>query len=146
MRAVVQRVGAAEVQVDDRTVGSVRRGLLVLLAVAPEDTAAQASWMARKLAALRIFPDDGGHMNRSVQDIGGEALVVSQFTLYGDCRKGNRPSFVGAARPEIAEPLYERVCQLLEAEGVPVARGVFGAMMDVRLVNEGPVTLILEAP
>jgi D-tyrosyl-tRNA(Tyr) deacylase len=120
--------------------------LLVLLGIAPTDGEAQAAWLARKLAHLRIFRDDAGLMNRSVTEIGGRALVVSQFTLYGDCRRGHRPSFIGAAAPAQAEPLYERFCILLEQEGVPVARGVFGAMMDVSLLNDGPVTILVDTP
>lgn len=127
--------------------GSIPRGLVVLLGVGGEDTEEQVRWLARKVARLRIFPDERHHMNRSVQDVQGAALVVSQFTLYGDCRKGNRPSFTAAGPPEHAEPLYERFCTLLSTEhGVPVERGRFGAMMDVSLVNAGPVTLLLETP
>lgn len=147
MRAVVQRVSRASVSVDDRLVGSVDRGLLVLLGVAPGDGPEQVRWLASKLAGLRIFKDDQGLMNRSLVDVGGGALVVSQFTLYGDTRKGRRPSFVGAAPPELAEPLYEQFCEALAAQGVArVERGVFGADMRVELVNDGPVTLIVDTP
>ncbi len=146
MRAVVQRVSEASVTVDGAVTGRVGRGVLVLLGVGPEDAEAQARWLAGKIAGLRIFPDDQGRMNRSLVDDGLGALVVSQFTLYGDVRKGRRPSFVGAAPPELAEPLYERFCALLEAEGVPVGRGVFQAHMDVALINDGPVTLLLDTP
>ncbi len=120
--------------------------MLVLLAVTHEDTEDQAAWLARKIAGLRIFADEAGKMNRSLCEVGGDAVVVSQFTLYGDCRKGRRPSYVRSARPEQAEPLYERFCELLEAQGPAVGRGVFGAMMDVSLVNDGPVTLVLDTP
>lgn len=140
MRAVVQRVSRAEVRVDDVVVGRVGVGVVVLLGVAPGDTSTTADWMADRIAGLRIFPDDAGKMNLSLRDVHGEALVVSQFTLYGDATRGRRPSFIGAARPEIAEPLYERVADALGA-----ARGRFGAHMEVELVNDGPVTLLLES-
>ena len=147
MRAVVQRVREASVTVDGEVVGAIGPGLLVLLGVAPIDDAAAGSWLAKKLAGLRIFEDDEGRMNRSVLDDNLEVLVVSQFTLFGDCRKGRRPSFVGAARPEHAEPLYERFCEQVTAAGVRhVARGRFGADMKVALLNDGPVTLILDTP
>jgi len=146
VRAVLQRVTEARVEVDGEVVGRCGPGLLILLAVTHDDTEAQAAWLARKLAGLRIFEDPDGKMNLSVVDCGGSALVVSQFTLYGDSRKGRRPSFVHSARPEHAEPLYERFCELLAAEGPPVERGVFGAMMSVSLVNDGPVTLIVDTP
>ncbi|HVS37668.1 MAG TPA: D-aminoacyl-tRNA deacylase [Gemmataceae bacterium] len=145
MRAVIQRVRSARVVVGDEVVGAVGRGLLVLLGVAPTDTAVEAQWLADKIVGLRIFADDDGKMNRSVADVGGGVLVVSQFTLYGDCRKGRRPSFVGAAPPEIAEPLYDVFLNAVRALGVPVAAGRFGAMMQVELVNDGPVTLILDS-
>lgn len=147
MRAVIQRVSEASVRVEGEVVGRCGRGLLVLLAVAPGDGEEQVRWLARKLAGLRIFPDEQGRMNRSVVDEAGEALVISQFTLYGDCRRGRRPSFVGAAPPDLAEPLYERFCEALQAAGVDrVARGVFAAEMQVALVNEGPVTLVVDTP
>ncbi|MCB9680831.1 MAG: D-tyrosyl-tRNA(Tyr) deacylase [Alphaproteobacteria bacterium] len=146
MRAVIQRVRQASVTVDGVVTGAIDGGLLVLLGVAPGDGPDQIAWLAPKVAQLRIFPDDAGRMDRSVADTGGGVLVVSQFTLYGDCRKGRRPSFVGAAPPEVAEPLYVRFCEALEAMGVPVGRGVFGAHMDVALVNDGPVTLVLDTP
>jgi D-tyrosyl-tRNA(Tyr) deacylase len=139
MRALVQRVGEAAVAVDGREVARIGPGLLVLLGIRRGDTGEQADRLARKLLALRVFEDDEGRMNRSVADTGGELLCVSQFTLYGDARKGNRPSFVDAAPPEEAEPLYERVRAALGAQG-----GVFGARMHVSLVNDGPVTLLLE--
>ena len=144
MRAVVQRVSRARVVVGDEVVGEVGRGLLVLLGVAPDDAEADARWLADKVVNLRIFPDDTDKMNRSVADAGGGVLVVSQFTLYGDCKKGRRPSFIGAAGPEIAVALYEAFANAVRALGVPVATGRFGAMMHVELVNDGPVTLLLE--
>ena len=146
MRAVIQRVSSAAVEVDGTPVGRCGKGLLVLLAVAPTDTEEQARWLARKIAGLRIFPDELGKMNLGVLEAGGAALVVSQFTLYGDCRKGRRPSFVASAGPEHAQPLYERFCQLLAEEGVPTAQGIFAADMQVSLVNDGPVTLVLDTP
>lgn len=146
MRVVIQRVRRAAVTVGDERVGAIGPGLLALVGAAPGDGAEQVRWTARKLAGLRIFEDDDGKMNRSVLDLGGEVLVVSQFTLLGDCRKGRRPSFVGAARPEVAEPLVEALATALEAEGVPTARGRFGAHMQVELVNDGPVTLVIDTP
>jgi D-tyrosyl-tRNA(Tyr) deacylase len=139
VRAVVQRVARAAVTVDGEQVARIGPGLLILLGVRTGDTEEQADRIAAKLAALRIFADADGRMNLSVRDAGGEVLCVSQFTLYGDARKGNRPSFAGAARPEEAEPLYERVRAALGAQG-----GRFGAHMDVELVGDGPVTLIVE--
>ena len=139
MRALVQRISEAAVAVDGAEVARIGSGLLVLLGVRTGDGPEQADRLAQKLLALRVFEDADGKMNLSVRDVGGELLVVSQFTLYGDARKGNRPSFVDAARPEEAEPLYERVRAALGAEG-----GVFGARMAVSLVNDGPVTLLLD--
>ena len=145
MVALVQRVREASVEVEGEEVGAIGPGLLILLGVHVDDTEEEVGWLARKCARLRIFRDDEGLMNRSVLDLGGEALVVSQFTLYGNAEKGNRPSFIASARPEQAEALYERFVQALGRElGGPVATGVFGAMMDVRLVNDGPVTLWVE--
>ena len=146
MRALVQRVAHASVTVDDRTVGRCGRGVLVLLGVGPSDDEAAASWLARKVASLRIFPDAEGRMNLGLLDIAGEALIISQFTLYGDCRKGRRPSFVGSAPPDLARPLYERFCDHLAAQGVTVERGIFAADMKVSLVNDGPVTLVVDTP
>ena len=139
MRAVVQRVASASVVVDGQVAGAIERGLLVLLGVHEEDDEAVADRMADKLLALRIFEDPAGKMNLSVGDAGGRILCVSNFTVYGDARKGNRPSFIAAARPERAEQLYERVRERLGSEG-----GVFGAHMHVELVNDGPVTLVIE--
>ncbi len=140
MRALVQRVRSASVSVDGETISEIGPGLLVLLGVRRGDRESHADKLARKLLALRIFDDAEGRMNRSVEDVGGQVLCISQFTLYGDARKGNRPSFVEAAPPEEAEPLYERVRGALGAQG-----GRFGARMSVALVNDGPVTLLLEA-
>jgi D-tyrosyl-tRNA(Tyr) deacylase len=144
MRAVVQRVSRARVVVDQEVVDQIGRGLLVLLGVAHGDTVEQARWLADKIVGLRIFADDEGKMNRGLADVGGEALVVSQFTLYGDCQKGRRPSFVDAAPPHIAIPLYEEFLNAVRALGIATASGRFGAMMQVELVNDGPVTLIME--
>ena len=139
MRALVQRVSRASVSVDSDTVSAIGPGLLVLLGVAREDTAEDADWLAAKIRSLRIFPDESGRMNEPLGE--RELLCVSQFTLYGDARRGNRPSYVQAAPPELAEPLYERFCERAEAR-----RGAFGAIMEVELVNDGPVTLMIDSP
>lgn len=144
MRVVLQRVDRAAVRIDGRTVGEIGRGLLVLAGFAPGDDEDALRWMADKVRGLRIFPDEDGRMNLDLTAAGGDLLVVSQFTLYGDASKGRRPSFVGAAPPEQAEELYERFLALCAAEGTRVASGEFGAMMDVELVNAGPVTLVLD--
>lgn len=142
---LVQRVRSARVTVEGEETGSIARGLLIFLGVHSSDTEAVAAWLAKKCAQLRVFPDAQGKMNQSLLDIAGEALVVSQFTLYGDASKGNRPSYIDAAPPAIAEPLYQRFAALLEAElSRPVARGRFAADMQVELINDGPVTLWLE--
>lgn len=146
MRAVVQRVSQASVKIADEVVGQIEHGLLVLLGVAPTDTAADARQLADKLVQLRIFEDDAGKMNRSLAEQGGAMLVVSQFTLYGDCRKGRRPSFVGAAPPELAEKLYQTFVAAVALQGIRVETGRFRAQMEVALVNDGPVTLIIEVP
>jgi D-aminoacyl-tRNA deacylase len=144
MRAVVQRVSEASVSVDGEVVGSCRRGLVLLLGVAVDDDEAVAERLAAKIARLRVFENEDGRFDLSILDVGGEALAVSQFTLIADTGKGNRPSFTGAARADVAEPLYARFCEALEREGVRVARGVFGARMEVSLVNDGPVTIVLD--
>ena len=144
MRAVIQRVSEAGVTVDGKTVGAIGKGLLVLLGVGHADTEETARALAARTAKLRIFQDAAGKMNLSVQDVAGAVLVVSQFTLLADTRKGNRPSFTDAAEPAQANPLYEVFCAAVAGHGLPVARGVFGARMDVRLVNDGPVTIILD--
>ena len=144
MKAVVQRVTHASVSVRREIVGQISQGLMVLIGIGPNDTPEAAEKMAKKLVNLRIFSDDEGKMNLSVDDIRGEMLIVSQFTLYGDTQKGNRPSFVNAAPPEIAEPLYEKLVESVAIQGIRVATGEFGADMQVTLVNDGPVTLLLE--
>jgi D-aminoacyl-tRNA deacylase len=146
MRTVLQRVAEARVDVGDRPVGAIGPGLLVLVGAGADDTDADAEWTARKIAELRIFEDDDGKMNRSVEETGGSVLVVSQFTLYADVRKGRRPSFVGALAPAAAARLVTRVCDILRARGLTVETGEFGASMDVALVNRGPVTIVLESP
>jgi len=146
MRAVLQRVSRASVTVEGEAVGAIGPGLLVLLGVAPDDTTARIAWMADKAANLRIFADGEGKMNRSLLESGGAMLVVSQFTLYGDTRKGRRPSFTGAAGPEVAVPLYEAFLAAVRGLGVRVEAGRFGADMQVELVNDGPVTLVVDAP
>ncbi len=141
---LIQRVSRAAVRVGGNTVGEIGRGLLVLLGVGSGDGEAEARFLAGKAAALRIFPDESGRMNRSIGEVGGEFLVVSQFTLYGDARRGRRPDYTAAAPPALAETLYGRFCGMLREAGFRVETGVFGAMMDVELVNEGPVTIWLE--
>ena len=144
MRALIQRVSRASVTVDGQAVGAIGRGFLVLLGVTHNDGRAEAGWLARKIAGLRIFEDEAGKMNLGLADVGGAVLVVSQFTLYGEARKGRRPDFLQAAPPEIAEPLIEYFVAQLRDQGLTVATGRFRAMMDVELVNEGPVTLWLD--
>ena len=144
MRVVLQRVSRASVTIAGTTVGAVERGFCLLAGFAPGDTADQVIWMADKVAGLRVFSDAEGKMNLGLSDVGGGVLLVSQFTLYGDASKGRRPSFIDAARPEVAIPLYERFAAELRARGLTVATGEFGADMQVELVNDGPVTLILE--
>jgi D-tyrosyl-tRNA(Tyr) deacylase len=145
MRAVIQRVSCASVVMNGETVGGIEGGLLVLLGVGQMDTPEDAIQLARKTAHLRIFDDLDGKMNRSVLDVHGKMLIISQFTLYADCRKGRRPSFVEAARPEMAKPLYEAFLAEVRRQGVPVETGTFQTVMDVALVNHGPVTIILDS-
>jgi D-tyrosyl-tRNA(Tyr) deacylase len=146
MRAILQRVLEASVTIAGDRVAETGPGLLILLGVEQGDTAADLDWLAPKVARMRIFGDDEGKMNRSVQDIGGGVIVVSQFTLHASTRKGNRPSFLAAAAPEVSEPLYETFCAALERElGKPVGRGVFGADMKVALINDGPVTIVIDS-
>jgi len=144
VKVVLQRVSGARVEVEGKTIGEIGAGLLLLVGVGHDDTEKDAAWMADKIAGLRIFEDEGGKMNLSVKETGGAILSVSQFTLFGDCRKGRRPNFMGAARPESATALYDRFNEMLREAGLQVETGVFGAMMDVSLTNDGPVTLILD--
>jgi D-tyrosyl-tRNA(Tyr) deacylase len=145
MRAVVQRVSRASVTIDGESAGSIGAGLVVLLGVTHDDTADNAKWLAEKVAGLRIFNDADGKMNRDLGDVNGAMLIISQFTLYGDCKKGKRPSFIDAAPPPIAIPLYEAFINGVKALGIPVATGRFGADMKVELINDGPVTLIVDS-
>jgi len=144
MRLVLQRVSKAEVTVAGQRVGSIDAGLVVLLGVGPADTASDISWLVKKCVELRIFEDGDGKMNRSVQDVGGSILLVPQFTLYGRCNRGRRPDFTQAASPEVAEGMYQSFGRALEATGIPVEYGVFGAHMKLSLTNDGPVTILLE--
>lgn len=148
MRAIVQRVTRAAVTVDGAVVARIERGLLVLVGATHDDTYREAEWLARKIVSLRIYPDDAGRMQHAVSDVGGAILAVPQFTLYGDARRGNRPDFTAAARPELAEPLFRAFCEALTAAapGISVERGIFQAHMLVELVNDGPVTISLETP
>jgi D-tyrosyl-tRNA(Tyr) deacylase len=145
MRVVLQRVRSARVDIDGETVGKIDNGLLLLVGIAENDDESDVEFVAQKCANLRIFNDDDGKMNRSLLDVGGAVLSVSQFTLLGDTRKGRRPSFINAAHPEKGEPLWEYFNQCLRGEGIPVQTGRFGAMMDVHLLNDGPVTLVVES-
>ncbi len=145
MRAVVQRVSRAKVAVAEEITGEIGRGFLVLLGVADGDTADDARYLAQKIAGLRVFEDDKGKMNLALADVGGEMLVVSQFTLLGDCRKGRRPSFVAAARPEVADELYQQFVEAVKEQGLRVETGRFQQHMDVELINDGPVTLLLDS-
>ena len=146
MRAVVQRVGHAKVDVDGRTVGAIDKGLLVYVGIAEADGSSDVEWLAEKVAGLRIFPDDAGKMSRDVKDVAGKVLVISQFTLLGDVRKGRRPSFSGAMAPELAERLYQAFASAVRARGVPVETGTFRADMKVSSLNDGPVTLVIDTP
>lgn len=146
MRVVAQRVETAGVSVDGKLISQIGPGMLLLVAAAKGDGSEQVRWMADKLCGLRIFPDENGKMNLGIDQTGGEILVVSQFTLYGDCRKGKRPSYAGSAPPDEAEKIYDEFVAALKSKGFPVKEGVFGAMMQVNLINDGPVTLILDAP
>ena len=145
MKLVIQRVSKAKVEVDNKTVGSIGKGFLVLVGITHTDTEKEADYLANKLCKMRIFEDENGKMNLSLKDVGGELLIISQFTLYADCAKGNRPSFIEAARPEQATPLYENFCKKCEEQGIKVEKGVFGAHMEVSLLNDGPVTIVLES-
>lgn len=145
MRAVVQRVVKADVTVEEKVTGSIEKGLMVLLGVEDEDEEADAAYMAEKIAGLRIFEDEEGKMNLSVKDVGGDLLAVSQFTLFGDCRKGKRPSFIKAARPEKANALYRKFVALCQEQGLHVEEGIFQAEMLVRIYNDGPVTILVDS-
>ena len=145
MKAVIQRVLSASVTVDDKEVGSIDRGLLVLLGVAIEDASTDLNYLVKKTIGLRIFKDENANMNLSIKDVGGEALVVSQFTLCANTKKGRRPSFINAAPPEIAESIYQQYCEKLREENISVQMGQFGAMMEVELINDGPVTIVLNS-
>ncbi|SDY30125.1 D-aminoacyl-tRNA deacylase [Thermoactinomyces sp. DSM 45892] len=145
MRVVIQRVSQASVTVDDQVVGAIDQGLLLLVGITENDGEEEIQTLAEKVVHMRIFEDEEGKMNKSLLDLGGAILSVSQFTLYGDCRKGRRPSFMAAARPELAHPLYERFNEQLRRRGVEVQTGIFGAMMDVSLHNDGPVTILLDS-
>lgn len=145
MKAVLQRVSRAEVRVDGKVTGQIGRGFLVLLGVSVGDTDTDMNWIVEKIIHLRIFPNDAGKFDRSLLDINGQVLVVSQFTLFGDCRKGRRPGFTEAALPEIAEPLFQKAVTAFQAKGIHTQAGIFGAMMEVELINDGPVTLILDS-
>ena len=144
MRFVIQRVQHASVTVDNEIVGSIGKGFLVLIGVGKDDTTKEADRLVKKMTGLRIFEDENGKTNLSLSDVGGSLLLISQFTLYADCRKGNRPNFMAAGRPEMSEPLYEYLCDALRGHGIHVETGIFGADMQVSLVNDGPVTIVLE--
>jgi D-tyrosyl-tRNA(Tyr) deacylase len=144
MRVLLQRVSEAAVHIQGREISRIGRGFLLLVGITHNDGEAEAAWLAKKIAGLRVFEDSAGKMNLGLQDVAGEVLGVSQFTLYGDVRKGRRPAFVDAARPEHAEPLMSRFCEFLRLEGLTVKEGSFGAMMQISLVNDGPVTMMLE--
>ncbi|WP_368657448.1 D-aminoacyl-tRNA deacylase [Metabacillus halosaccharovorans] len=145
MKVVVQRAVQAKVTVDEKVVGKIEKGVMVLVGITHDDTEADAEYLAEKIAHLRIFEDETGKMNHSILDVGGQVLSVSQFTLYGDCRKGRRPNYMNAAKPDLANELYESFNRMLREKGLQVETGVFGAMMDVQFTNVGPVTLIIES-
>ena len=144
LKVVIQRVTEASVSINGSIHGKIKKGLMILIGIAADDTTEQADWIAHKIANMRIFEDNENHMNRSLLDTGGEILAISQFTLYADCKKGNRPNFMAAGRPQMAEPLYEYLCNALRALGIHVETGKFGADMQVSLINNGPVTIVLE--
>ena len=144
MKALVQRVIQASVTVDGKEISTIEKGFLVLIGITHTDTEKEADYLVKKVTNLRVFEDENGKMNLSLKDVGGRLLIVSQFTLYGNCESGNRPSFTEAAKPDIANPLYEYFCSKCEKEGIEVQRGIFGADMKVSLINDGPVTIFLE--
>tara|TARA_B100001971_G_C17931991_1_gene403200 strand:+ start:184 stop:633 length:450 start_codon:yes stop_codon:yes gene_type:complete len=145
MKAVIQRVSSASVAVADKKISEIGFGLLILLGIARKDEESDIDYLVKKTARLRIFTDDGKNMNLSIQDVGGEILVISQFTLCADTQKGHRPAFIGAAEPIMAENMYDKYCQKLQLMNIPVSKGQFGASMDVGLINDGPVTIILDS-
>ncbi|WP_226526352.1 D-aminoacyl-tRNA deacylase [Metabacillus niabensis] len=145
MKVVVQRAVQAKVTVDEKVVGKIDKGIMVLVGITHDDTESDAEYLAEKIAHLRIFEDETGKMNHSILDVGGQVLSVSQFTLYGDCRKGRRPNYMNAAKPDVANELYESFNRMLREKGLQVETGIFGAMMDVQFTNVGPVTLIIES-
>ncbi|WP_216829108.1 D-aminoacyl-tRNA deacylase [Alkalihalobacterium elongatum] len=145
MKVVLQRVSEASVKVNEEVVGKINSGLMLLVGITHEDTVEDVQYVTEKIANLRIFEDEDGKLNRSLLDVGGQILSISQFTLYGDCRKGRRPNFMAAAKPDVAAPLYETFNEALREKGIQVETGVFGAMMDVQLINHGPVTLIIDS-
>ena len=145
MRAVIQRVINAKVEINENIVGKINTGFVILLGIKNTDTSKDAIWLANKIISLRVFKDENGKMNRGIEEINGEILLISQFTLYGDCRKGKRPSFIEAARPEIAIPLYEEFKTIISNYNIKIETGVFGADMKVSLINDGPVTLIIDS-
>lgn len=144
MRAVIQRVTSATVEIEGKIVGKINNGFMVLLGIKSEDTSKEALWLANKIISLRVFEDENGKMNRGLEEINGEILLISQFTLYGDCTKGRRPSFLNAAHPDIAIPLYEEFKSIINEKKIKIETGVFGADMKVSLVNDGPVTLVID--
>ncbi len=145
MRAVIQRVVNAKVEIDENIVGKINTGFVILLGIKNTDTSKDAIWLANKIISLRVFEDENGKMNKGIEEINGEILLISQFTLYGDCRKGKRPSFIEAAHPEIAIPLYEEFKTIISNHNIKIETGVFGADMKVSLINDGPVTLIIDS-
>ncbi len=145
MRAVIQRVVNAQVEIDKNIVGKINTGFVILLGIKNTDTSKDTIWLANKIISLRVFEDENGKMNKGIEEINGEILLISQFTLYGDCRKGKRPSFIEAARPEIAIPLYEEFKTIISNHNIKIETGVFGADMKVSLINDGPVTLIIDS-
>ncbi|WP_319372140.1 D-aminoacyl-tRNA deacylase [uncultured Ilyobacter sp.] len=146
MRVVIQRVSKAQVSIEGKIVGKIEKGLLILLGITHSDNEADAKWLVDKISGLRIFSDECGKMNKSIEDVNGEILLISQFTLYGDSRKGRRPSFIEAAKPDVAIPLYEKFIQFITEKNISISKGIFGADMKVELLNDGPVTMIIDSP
>ncbi|WP_320048020.1 D-aminoacyl-tRNA deacylase [uncultured Ilyobacter sp.] len=146
MRVVIQRVSKAQVSVEGKVIGKIDKGFLILLGITHRDNEKDANWLVNKISGLRIFSDENGKMNKSIEDIGGEILLISQFTLYGEARKGRRPSFIDAAKPDVAVPLYNKFTKLVKEKGIRISTGEFGADMKVELLNDGPVTMIIDSP